>query len=103
MAWIEYSEFQAKVYFWRTKAGREVDFVVYGESIFRALEVKNTGTIRKSDLSGLKGFLEEYPEADGMLLYRGEERLMIDGILCIPCEEFLRGVLVIQNPRESDH
>lgn len=27
--------------------------------------------------------------ATGILLYRGDERLKIDNIFCIPCEEFL--------------
>jgi predicted AAA+ superfamily ATPase len=67
----------------------EVDFVVYGESGLHALEVKNTARVRPSDLRGLKHFGEDFPESSRWLLYRGEERLLRDGILCVPCEEFL--------------
>jgi hypothetical protein len=38
----------------------------------------------------LKSFGEDYPQARRFLLYRGEERLKFDEVLCLPCEEFLR-------------
>jgi hypothetical protein len=41
------------------------------------------------DLKPLKAFKEDYPEAQLYLLYRGKERLKMDGILCLPCGEFL--------------
>jgi hypothetical protein len=31
----------------------------------------------------------DYPEANPIMLYRGSEKLMIDGILCCPVEDFL--------------
>ena len=48
--------------------------------------------MRPADLRSLKAFGEDYPEATRRLLYRGEERLGIDGVLCQPVEEFLRGL-----------
>jgi hypothetical protein len=33
---------------------------------------------------------EDYPRSKAYLLYRGKERLMKDGIYCIPCDEFLQ-------------
>lgn len=50
--------------FWRTKAGNEVDLA---------------GRIT--------------PEATCRLLYRDRESLEIDGIRCLPCEDFLRGLI----------
>ena len=41
-------------------------------------------------MRSLKTFLGDYPEATGYLLYQGTERLMIDGITCLPVEDFLR-------------
>jgi predicted AAA+ superfamily ATPase len=78
------------VSFWRSRAGREVDFVVYGPTQFVAVEVKNTAVIRGADLSGLRAFGDDYPEATRLMLYRGQERLVIDGVTCAPVEEFLR-------------
>ncbi|MCK4517567.1 ATP-binding protein [Candidatus Babeliales bacterium] len=93
VAWRDYSKSRNDVYFWRTRSGVEVDFVVYGELGFWAIEVKNTERIRPEDLRSLITFTGDYPEAKALFLYRGKERLLIDGILCMPCEEFLRGVV----------
>ena len=89
-AWIAYGNRDAKIYYWRTRSGGEVDFVVYGEAGFWAIEVKNTTRVRPEDLGGLKSFAEDYPECEPLLLYRGRERLKIDRIQCLPVEEFLR-------------
>jgi predicted AAA+ superfamily ATPase len=88
-AWIDYTGSDFTLSFWRTKSGNEVDFVVYGRDGFWAVEVKHTATIRPADLRGLRAFREDYPEATLRLLYRGREALEIDGILCLPCEDFL--------------
>lgn len=89
-AWIAYSGFDGRLYFWRTPKGNEVDLVVYGGGGFWALEVKNSRRIRPQDLNGLRAFASDYPECTTALLYRGSERLLIDGIQCLPGEEFLR-------------
>ena len=96
-AWNAYRGEQCKLYFWRTKSGNEVDFVVYGEDTFCAIEVKSTAKIHVKMLKGLLAFQEDYPEAKTYLLYRGEERLKIKNVLCLPVEEFLMN-LIPQNP-----
>ena len=88
-AWIDYSEGEHKLFFWRTRSGTEVDFVVYGESQFCAVEVKNSRKVNRKDLRGLKTFREDYPECKTALLYRGTERLLVDDVWCLPCAEFL--------------
>ena len=71
-------------------AGAEVDFVIYGEQGLCALEVKNARKVQANDLRGLRTFRQDYPEAQAALLHRGDERLRIDGIWCLPVEDFLR-------------
>jgi predicted AAA+ superfamily ATPase len=88
-AWCDYSAGQHQLYYWQTRAQVEVDFIVYGESGLYALEVKNASKVRPEDLRALKAFAEDYPQSKRFLLYRGKERLMRDGILCMPSEEFL--------------
>lgn len=89
-AWIEYTDEPHTLHFWRTKSGLEVDFVLYGPIVFLAIEVKNNQHIHPKDLTSLENFLEDYPEAKGILLYRGKEKLFLKNkILCLPCEEFL--------------
>ena len=92
-AWIDYSRSEATLSFWRTRGGAEVDFVVYGPDVFCALEVKHAAEVRRADLRSLRTFGEDYPEAALRLLYRGTETLEIDGVRCVPCGEYLRGLL----------
>ncbi len=89
-AWNDYSGSEHQLAFWRTRAGLEVDFVVYGPSGLWAVEVKHSAVVRSNDLRGLRTFREDYPEAEALLLYRGRETLEVDGIRCQPCESFLR-------------
>lgn len=88
-AWIAYGTKAYDLYFWRTRSGVEVDFVVYGEDGFWAVEVKNARRIRPEDVRSLRAFGEDFPESRRLLLYRGAERLSLDGVICLPCEEFL--------------
>jgi predicted AAA+ superfamily ATPase len=88
-AWIAYGTKTHDLFFWRTRSGVEVDFVVYGEDDFWAIEVKNTPRIRPEDLRSLRAFGEDFPESRPLLLYRGAERLSLDRVICLPCEEFL--------------
>ena len=91
-AWISHSRRRAGLFFWRTRFGNEVDFVVHGDDGLWAFEVKNGRAVRQRDLRGLRAFVEDYPEAKACLLYRGEERLAIRGIRCEPCEAYLAGI-----------
>jgi predicted AAA+ superfamily ATPase len=88
-AWNAYRDNSCELYFWRTKSGNEVDFIVYGPNTFYALEVKHSLKVHSKMLRGLLAFKEDYPEAQAYLLYRGKERLKIKDILCVPVEEFL--------------
>ena len=76
--------------FWRTKAGMEVDFILYGTGGIVAIEVKRTSRLRAADLSGLKAFKSDYPMAKAILLYGGKERLRMGDVQCVPCKDFLR-------------
>jgi len=92
-AWIDYTKGRHELSYWRTRGGSEVDFIIYGEMGFYAIEVKNSRRVDKPDLRGLNAFLEDYPEVEAALIYRGEERRRIDGIWCIPAQEFLPGIV----------
>lgn len=96
-AWIAYSPGDTKLFFWRTRSGVEIDFVVYGDLGFMAIEVQNSQVVRSNDLRPLRTFIEDYPEAKPLLLYRGSEELMIDGIRCLPVERFLRDLTPAMN------
>jgi predicted AAA+ superfamily ATPase len=91
-AWAAYRDAGDALHFWRTPAGVEVDFVVYGPETFTAIEVKNTARVRPEDLRGLRAFRADHPQAGAVLLYRGLDRLDLNGVLAVPCEPFLRAL-----------
>ncbi|MDD5672937.1 MAG: DUF4143 domain-containing protein [Chitinivibrionales bacterium] len=88
-AWAALRGKRTDLFYWRTRAGSEVDFIVYSEDVFAAIEVKNTDKVRSDDLGGLCAFIEEYPQATALLLYRGRQRLRKKNVLYMPVEEFL--------------
>ncbi len=88
-----YSDFalqETKLFYWRSLAGNEVDFVLYGGKTFTAVEVKNTKVLRPTDYNGLVSFGDDYPEASLVLLYRGNVPLKHKNILAVPVELFLK-------------
>ena len=91
-AWNDYSGHEHTISFWRTKAGLEVDFIVYGPKHFYAIEVKNSAKIHSADIKPLQAFLEDYPMAKAILLYRGTEQLKEKNVLCLPCKDFLQNL-----------
>ncbi len=81
-----------ELFYWRTRSQLEVDFVVYGATGLWAIEVKNTASVRSQDLKPLKSFRDDYPECVPIFVYRGPERLLVDGVLCVSGDEFLRQI-----------
>ena len=92
-AWQGYCKDKFEIFFWRTKAGLEVDFIIYGETGFWAIEVKNGEKVSSKDVRGLLHFQEDYPECKLILLHRGKDKWMEKGVLCFPVETFLSQVL----------
>ena len=76
----------ARLYFWRTRSGREVDFVVEHGRRLLAIEVKWATQVGYGDAASLRLFLDEYPEASGgLLLYRGRTtRRLGEKIVALP-------------------
>ena len=60
---------------------------------FVAIEVKNAAKVKSSDLAGLKAFRQDYPECRTVLLYRGRQQMVVDGILTVPVERFLKEII----------
>lgn len=103
-AWIEYRGNRDGLYFWRTKSGLEVDFIVYGEDTFAAIEVKNSRRVDWRDTRSLREFQADYPESSTLLLYRGTERIYVGDTLCTLCEDYLRDLDPVEHlPENGSH
>jgi predicted AAA+ superfamily ATPase len=90
MALSAYLRKRYQIYYWRSANNMEVDFVVYGERAFYAIEVTKASRVREDDVMGLKAFLGEYPKATAFLLYGGNDRYHEDQIHFIPITDFFR-------------
>jgi uncharacterized protein len=68
-----------RLYFWRTHAGTEVDFVIEHGRRSIAVEVKMTDTPGFRDAAGLRSFLDDHPHASaGLLVHGGREVKRLD-------------------------
>ncbi len=79
-----------KVHYWRTAGGHEVDFVLYGPRGLLAFEIKRTARVKAPMLSGLKGFLRDYPGSSAHFVYMGNRHMQEDGIDIVPAVQILK-------------
>ena len=86
---IAYRSLKLELFFWRTAAGAEVDFVAYGGDGLYAIEVTRSRTVRPADLRGLKQFKNDYPMARCLLLFGGDRREYRDGLELLPVDDAL--------------
>ena len=80
----------ARLYYWRTASGVEVDFVLEWGRKLVAFETKLTRNPRYRDTRGLVAFLAEYPGCSiGVLIHCGEEVLRLgENIVAVPWQLF---------------
>lgn len=90
--------FGYQLYFWRTKNGLEVDFILYGPEGLIAIEIKRSRHVQSKDLRGLKEFKKDYPPARCYLFYGGSTPLFIDDIPVLPIEQALRNLDQLLRP-----
>jgi predicted AAA+ superfamily ATPase len=77
---------KAKVFYWRTTTGKEVDFVVEHGKKLLAIEAKLTRNPVFNDIKNLLTFIDEYPQTSiGLLLHAGSSiKWMHSKILAAP-------------------
>lgn len=86
----DYLKLDYSLYFWRTVAGDEVDFVAYGPNGLFAFEIKHGNTFTSKSLRGLKNFKEDYPEAKLFILYLGKQAEYHGDITALPFTQALQ-------------
>ena len=86
-AYIDYGMTDDELYFWRTREGYEVDFVIENKV---AIEVKTSKNITGKELKGLREFMKENAVKDYIIVCRELfERTTDDGIRIMPWKLFL--------------
>jgi predicted AAA+ superfamily ATPase len=90
---IDYLESEARLYYWRTHVGAEVDLVVekHGK-IALAAEIKGGGRIVGADLTGLRSFGEAHPEVPRIVVSRMPEEHRVGDVTVYPYRRFLERI-----------
>lgn len=70
-------------YFWR-EAGKEIDFLLVKKKRVLPLEVKNKLNLDSADSKHLIYFFSHFSVSEGVIIYRGEEKILPSGIHCLP-------------------
>jgi predicted AAA+ superfamily ATPase len=98
----DYLESNYQIFFWRTKNGLEVDFILYGPRGLIAIEVKRSTHVQSKTLRGLKEFKKDYPPAKCYLFYGGDTELYLGDITVIPIDRALKNLKGILNAAEEN-
>jgi predicted AAA+ superfamily ATPase len=86
-AHASYTDGDYAIRFWRTKTGREVDFVLGDGEV--AIEVKGTARADGRDLRGLRAFVDEHPPRQAILVCMEKTQRIVDGVRIMPWSLFL--------------
>ena len=87
---LDYLGSEARVYYWRTHVGAEVDLVVekHGRLVLAA-EIKSKTRVSGADLSGLRSFGEAHPGVPRMVVAPVPEMHRMGDVAIVPYREFL--------------
>ena len=86
----DYRRTEHRTGFFRTRAGAEVDLVQDLGSTLRAIEIKSSPTVSRSDVRGLRSFADEFPDAELIVICTTPQPFMLGKIKCVPWLEFLK-------------
>lgn len=79
----------AKLFYWRSSGGAEIDFVIERGEQLIPIEVKWRNAVRLKDVTGMQVFLEDLKNEArwGIVVYRGKQLLKIkENIFLVPYE-----------------
>jgi predicted AAA+ superfamily ATPase len=87
---LDYARADARLYYWRTNNGAEVDLVVeLNGRIAFAVEFKSRPSVSGADLSGLRSFREDWPQTPCLLVCTAPESFSLDFAEVLPWRVYL--------------
>jgi predicted AAA+ superfamily ATPase len=75
LKWKQLQPIEPDLYFYRTAAGLEIDFLLVGEHGLLPIETKSSIRVSRADARSVETFLEEHPQTAkvGLVVYPGSE------------------------------
>ena len=79
LKWKQLQPVKPELYFYRTAAGMEIDFILTGEQGIIPIETKSSSRVTAADGRRVATFLNEYPQAArvGLVVYPGDDLVEI--------------------------
>lgn len=89
-ACLSYTESDAKMYYWRTNNEAEIDLIIAKrKEPLAAIEFKYKKSVGRGDLRAFRGFGEEFPSAQKILVCLAGEAYREGDVLILPWREFI--------------
>jgi len=87
---LDYAQSEARLFFWRTNHGAEVDLLVEKHGKLRAaVEIKSTRRVAGADLVGLRSFAEDNPGVPRFVVTPAAEPHRLEDVLVTGWRDFL--------------
>ena len=87
-AWRALDPASRRIYFWRDRSGREVDFVLEKDGVVVALEIKASPQVTPADADGIKVFRQGLGKDRrfqcGVILHGGQARPLGESLYALP-------------------
>ena len=88
--WLDYSEIESKMSFFRTTDGAEVDLILeVGQEVW-PIEIKASSEPRLSDVRGLKSFIKDHKYTRALCVCLTPRAFVADNIEFVPWPSFMR-------------
>ena len=88
IAYLNYSESDEKLSYWRTASGYEVDAIVGNGRV--AVEFKSSEEVQSKHTKGLRAFSEDFSDARLIIVSLDRNPRMLNGVEVLPAYDFLR-------------
>ena len=87
---VDYGNSEARLFFWRTNHGAEVDLLIEKHGKIRAaIEIKAKTRVASADLSGLRAFAQAHPRVPLVVVALVPEEHRLGAVDVLPYERFL--------------
>lgn len=75
MKWKELQPIEPELYFYRTGAGMEIDFLIAGKDFILPIEAKAHAKVSAADGRSIESFLKDHPRVStiGLVVYKGRD------------------------------
>ncbi len=88
---LKYMQSEARLFYWRTNTGAEVDLVIEKQGrLYAAFEIKAKKEIGGNDFSGLRSFSADNPGVECYLVCEADEPYKEGNVEILPWANFLR-------------